>query len=69
MDFLQILASLTTAPADQFGESEQFGRIAVGFLADLVVVNGDPAENIEALADVQYTLRDGSVIYRSADTQ
>jgi imidazolonepropionase-like amidohydrolase len=35
MNFRQILASLTTAPAERFGESKRGGRIAEGYAADL----------------------------------
>lgn len=63
MSFRQILASLTTAPAERFGESKQLGRVAAGLNADLAVLKDDPAKNIRALAAVQYTLRDGKVIY------
>jgi imidazolonepropionase-like amidohydrolase len=36
MTFRQILASLTTAPAERFGEATRLGRIAPGFQADIV---------------------------------
>ena len=62
MSFRQILASLTTAPAEQFGESNQLGRIAAGLQADLVVLKDDPSKNIRALTSLQYTLRAGKVI-------
>ena len=65
--FRQILASLTTAPAERFGESKHLGRVAVGFLADLVVLKDDPAKNIRVLTDVQYTLRHGKIMYRAAE--
>jgi imidazolonepropionase-like amidohydrolase len=65
MSFSQILASLTTAPAERFGESQTLGRIAPGFQADLVVLKGDPSRNIRVLADVQYTLRAGRLIYQA----
>lgn len=65
MSFRQILASLTTAPAERFGESRQLGRVAAGLAADLVVLKDDPAKNIRALTEVQYTLRDGKIIYRA----
>lgn len=65
MSFPQILASLTTAPAEKFGESDRLGRIAKGFLADIVVLNGDPARRIRAFAAVRYTIRDGRVIYKA----
>ena len=66
MDFRHILASLTTAPAERFGRSKELGRVAVGLKADLVVLKGDPSRNLQALTDVQYTLRDGKIIYRTA---
>jgi imidazolonepropionase-like amidohydrolase len=59
MTFRQILASLTTAPAELFGES---GRIAPGRGADLVVLGRDPAKDIRALADVRYTMRNGKIL-------
>jgi imidazolonepropionase-like amidohydrolase len=34
--------------------------------ADVVVLDGDPARDIGALAKVRYTLRDGRIIYRKA---
>ena len=65
MTFGQILGSLTTAPAERFGESKRQGRIAAGFQADLVVLKDDPSSDIRALAAVQYTLRAGKIIYRA----
>jgi len=67
MDFRQLLASLTTAPAERFGQSKQSGRIAPGLEADLVVLKGDPERDIRALTAVQYTLRAGKIIYRAGD--
>lgn len=65
MSFRQILASLTTAPAAQFGDSGRLGRIAVGLEADLVVLNGEPSRDVTAFAAVSYTVRSGKIIYRS----
>jgi imidazolonepropionase-like amidohydrolase len=65
MTFPQILASLTTAPAERFGHSKQVGRVTAGLQADLVVLKGDPSKDIRALTDVQNTLRDGKIIYRA----
>ncbi len=66
MNFRQILASLTTSPAEKFGESKQAGQVAPGFRADLVVLNGDPTSNIHVLAEVRYTIRNGKVIYNAS---
>jgi imidazolonepropionase-like amidohydrolase len=64
MDFRQILASLTTAPAGRFGASKELGRIAKGLTADLVVLSRDPATDVRQLAAVRYTIRDGAIIYQ-----
>jgi imidazolonepropionase-like amidohydrolase len=63
MSMLQILASLTTNPAERFGFSARSGRIAKGMDADLVVLGGDPAVDITALSKVQRVIRQGIVIY------
>jgi imidazolonepropionase-like amidohydrolase len=65
MTFPQILASLTTTPAAQFGESKRLGRIAAGLQADIVVLKADPSKDIRALTAVQYTWRDGEIIYNA----
>lgn len=65
MSFSQILGSLTTVPAERFGESSRLGRLAKGFQADLVLLEGDPAKNLGALTAVRYTVRDGKIIYRA----
>jgi len=63
MSYQQILASLTTSPAQRFGYTTHNGRIAKGMDADLVVLSGDPAQNTSAFSKVRYTIRGGEVIY------
>jgi len=63
LSWQQILASLTTNPAQRFRFSRQGGRIAKGLQADLVVLDGDPAHDITAFSKVHYTIRGGKVIY------
>ena len=67
MDFRQILASLTTAPAEKFGELHQLGRIAPGFSADITILKNDPSEDISSLVAVEYTIREGKIIYRRSE--
>ncbi len=67
MSFRQILASLTTAPAERFGQANQLGRVAAGFQADLVVLKRDPSTSLRALTAVQYTLRAGKIIYHATE--
>jgi len=59
-----ILASLTTSPAAQFGQEARTGRIAPGLDADVMVIDGDPSRGIEALANVRLVLRQGKVVFR-----
>lgn len=67
MTFQQILTSLTTAPAEKFGESNRLGMIVPGYAADLVVLKGDPSKDVRNFGNVQYTLRDGKVIYQAIE--
>ena len=63
MSFRQILASLTTNPAQRFGYAARSGRIANGMDADLVVLRADPARDATAFSQVHCTIRSGQVIY------
>jgi len=63
LNFNQVLAMLTTTPAERFGQSRHTGRIAVGMDADIVLLAGDPAADIQSLDKVAYTLRRGKIIY------
>ncbi len=64
LSYAHILAALTTAPAARFGAAARTGRLAAGLDADVVVLDGHPAEDIRALGRVRATLRSGQVIYR-----
>jgi imidazolonepropionase-like amidohydrolase len=62
LNWRQILASLTSAPAERFGFAAHKGKIAPGMDADLVLLNGDPAHDPTAFARVRDTIRGGRVI-------
>jgi imidazolonepropionase-like amidohydrolase len=59
-----ILASLTTAPADLFGESATHGRLAPGMVGDVVVLEGDPMTDVRNFARVHAAMRAGRIIYK-----
>jgi imidazolonepropionase-like amidohydrolase len=63
MSYQQILASLTTDPAQRFGYATRRGRIAHGLDGDLVVLGADPAQDATAFSKVRYTILGGKVIY------
>lgn len=66
LDFRDILASLTTAPASRFSVSHQTGRIEPGLDADLTIVEGDPETDLSALSQTRYVYRQGNVLYSRA---
>jgi imidazolonepropionase-like amidohydrolase len=65
LNFPQILAALTTAPAACYGFSQRKGRLAPGFDADLVILAADPAEETPAFSGVRYTIQKGAVVYKT----
>jgi imidazolonepropionase-like amidohydrolase len=62
---MQILASLTTAPAQRFQEQSSRGRIAAGMEADLVLLGADPNQDARNFGKVRATIRRGQMIYSS----
>jgi imidazolonepropionase-like amidohydrolase len=59
----QALASATTTAADLLGMADRIGRIAPGYLADLVAVEGNPLQSIDALfTGVRWVMKDGRVL-------
>jgi imidazolonepropionase-like amidohydrolase len=59
---LEAIRSATVTAAECLGLGEVTGRVAPGYAADLIAVAGDPAERIEALADLKLVLVNGRVI-------
>jgi imidazolonepropionase-like amidohydrolase len=62
MKWQDILASLTTSPAVYFKSGS--GELTKGASADLVVLSGDPAQDVRNFSTVDYTIRAGKVIYK-----
>jgi imidazolonepropionase-like amidohydrolase len=60
---MQILASLTTTPAERWNEQNTRGRIARGLQADIVVLDADPVDSPRNFAAVRCAIRDGEIIY------
>jgi imidazolonepropionase-like amidohydrolase len=61
---MDILAMLTTNPASRFGVSDSKGTVTAGKLADLTILDADPAQDPAAFSQVRMTIRSGRVIYR-----
>jgi imidazolonepropionase-like amidohydrolase len=66
----EILASATTVGAQLVGMEGRIGVVAEGAIADLLVVDGSPLEDITVLAEPQKNLRlvmkEGVVYHRAS---
>jgi imidazolonepropionase-like amidohydrolase len=59
----QALATATTTAAALLGHANDLGRLAPGFLADVVAVEGQPLDRIEdVIAGVKWVMKDGKVV-------
>jgi imidazolonepropionase-like amidohydrolase len=62
LKYTEVIAMLTTAPAERFHVSNEKGRVKVGMAGDLTVLSADPASDPLAFTHVRYTIRSGRVI-------
>jgi imidazolonepropionase-like amidohydrolase len=59
----QALATATTIAAELLGQGERLGRVAPGYAADLVAVEGDPTTDLETLfTGVRWVMKNGAVV-------
>ena len=65
MSPMQIIVAATRNAARVCGLADRLGTLEAGKLADVLVVNGDPLRDLEALTDVRLVIHGGAVI-RSA---
>ena len=61
---LAALRSATSVNARIFHMDDRVGRVAPGFLADLVAVAGDPTRDVSALRKVKLVMKGGEVVRR-----
>ena len=59
----QALATATTTAAELLDQKDRLGRIAPGFAADLVAIDGKPLETIDdVITGVRWVMKDGIVV-------
>ena len=63
MDALSILRSATSINAEVFELNDHVGKIWPGLLADLLIVEGNPIEELSDLRKVRLVMKDGTIIY------
>jgi hypothetical protein len=58
---LKVIQHATGNNARILGQESRLGRVRAGYLADLIVVNGNPLENLKVLypTGVEWTIKDG----------
>jgi imidazolonepropionase-like amidohydrolase len=56
------LKSATSINSDTFHLESEVGRIKTGFLADILVVEGNPMQNISDIRKVKLVMKDGRII-------
>jgi len=67
---VEVIRAATLLPARFLSRSEDpdFGRVATGKRADLLLVDGDPTADISALADIREVIAGGVRLEREAIT-
>lgn len=63
---LEVLRSVTSENAELFGLDDQLGQIQAGLLADLVVVDGNPLEDISLLRKIVMVMKGGEFFTEKA---
>ncbi len=61
---MQAIASATVSGAEIMGWGDRVGRLAPGYYADIIAVDGDPLADITLLQHVAFVMKDGTV-YKS----
>ena len=61
---LEALHSATVAPAEYFGLEDEMGQLQVGFIADAVLLTGNPLENIIDTRSIQAVINRGALLTR-----
>jgi len=58
---MQALQAATMTSAELISRQDDLGRLAPGYLADIIAVPGNPAEDITMTEDVRFVMKDGQI--------
>jgi imidazolonepropionase-like amidohydrolase len=58
----QIIVAATQNAAHVCGLENELGTLEAGKLADVLVVNGNPLQDVQALTNVQLVIHNGAII-------
>ncbi len=62
---MQAIRAATVVAAELIEADDELGRLAPGYLADIIAVPGDPSRDIRATLDVSFVMKGGQ-IYKAA---
>jgi imidazolonepropionase-like amidohydrolase len=65
---LGAIQSATLHAAELIRWDDRVGRIAPGYLADIIAVNGNPLQDIRLLENTSFIMKDGTIHRRGPDT-
>jgi imidazolonepropionase-like amidohydrolase len=57
-----VIAAATGRSARELGMGDSLGTIEAGKLADLLVINGNPLDDLAALRDIDRVVKDGQIL-------
>jgi imidazolonepropionase-like amidohydrolase len=63
---MQALRAATVTSSELIQADDELGRLAPGYLADIIGVAGDPSRDISALLDVPFVMKGGTIYKRDA---
>ena len=61
---MQALQAATVTSAELIERDHDLGRLAPGYLADIIAVPGDPSKDITMTKDVRFVMKDGQIYKR-----
>lgn len=67
MSRMDVLVAATRAGAELLRIADQLGTLEVGKLADMVILDGNPLDDLRALERVQWVIKEGAVMRSPSD--
>ena len=61
-DPMHTMTAATSLAAESLGLGDQIGRIAIGYQADIIAIEGDPLKDITAVRRVVFVMKEGKVV-------